>query len=47
MPPLTISRVLVLIALVIFALGAVHVGIGPLDDIALGLAVYMAAQLVP
>lgn len=47
MPPFTLSRFLVLVALVIFALAAVHVGLGPLDAIAVGLAVYMASHLVP
>lgn len=47
MPAFTLSRLLVLIALVIFALATVHVGIGPLDGIALGLAVFMASHLTP
>lgn len=42
----TVSRFLVLIALVIFILAAFHVGFG-LEMIALGLAVYMASHLVP
>jgi hypothetical protein len=44
---ITVSRVLVLAALLIFALAAVHVGTGPLEPIALGLAVYCASHLVP
>lgn len=47
MPPFTLSRFLVLIALVLFALATVHVGLGPLDAVAAGLAVYMASHLVP
>lgn len=47
MPPFTVSRLLVLIALILFLLAAVHVGLGALDLIALGLAVYMASILVP
>jgi hypothetical protein len=43
----TVSRLLVLIALVLFLLVAFHIGFGTLDLIALGLAVYMASILVP
>jgi hypothetical protein len=44
----TISRLLVLIALVIFLLEAFHVAVGgSIEMIGLGLAVYMASHLVP
>ena len=43
----TVSTLLVLIALVLFLLAAVHVALGPVDLIALGLAVYMASIIVP
>lgn len=43
----TVSRLLVLVALVLFLLEAFHVGFGNLDLIPLGLAVYMASILVP
>jgi len=43
----TVSRLLVLIALVLFLLEAFHVGFGVVDLIALGLAVYMASLIVP
>ena len=38
----TVSRLLVVIALVIFLLEAFHVGFGGIELVALGLAVYMA-----
>ena len=47
MPAFTVSRLLVLIALVIFLLEAFHVGLGGIEMIGLGLAVYMASHLVP
>ena len=47
MPAFTVSRLLVLIALVLFLLAAFHVGLGTVDLIALGLAVYMGSHLVP
>lgn len=47
MPAFTVSRLLVLIALVLFLLAAFHVGLGAVDLIALGLAVYMGSHLVP
>jgi hypothetical protein len=47
MPAFTVSRLLVLIALVIFLLEAFHVGFGAIEMIGLGLAVYMASHLVP
>jgi hypothetical protein len=47
MPVLTVSRLLVLIALVIFLLEALHVGLSGIEMIGLGLAVYMASHLVP
>jgi hypothetical protein len=48
MPAFTISRLLVLIALVIFLLEAFHVAVGgSVELIGLGLAVYMASHLVP
>jgi hypothetical protein len=43
----TVSRLLVLIALVLFLLAAFRVGLGAFDLIALGLAVYMASILIP
>jgi hypothetical protein len=43
----TVSRLLVLIALVIFLLEAFHIGFGAVELIGLGLAVYMASILVP
>lgn len=43
----TVSKLLVLIALVLFLLAAFHVGFGAIDLIALGLAVYMASILIP
>lgn len=43
----TVSKLLVLIALVLFLLAAFHVGLGAIDLIALGLAVYMASILIP
>ena len=47
MPAFTVSRLLVLIALVLFLLEAFHVGLGGIEMIGLGLAVYMASHLVP
>lgn len=47
MPAFTVSRLLVLIALVLFLLAAFHVSLGAVDLIALGLAVYMGSHLVP
>ena len=43
----TISRLLVLIALVVFLLDAFHVAFGTIELIGLGLAVYMASHLLP
>lgn len=44
----TVSRLLILIALVLCLLAAFHVsGLGAVDLVALGLAVYMASILVP
>jgi hypothetical protein len=47
MPAFTVSRLLVLIALIIFLLEALHVGVGQVELLGLGLAVYMASHLVP
>ncbi len=47
MPALTVSRLLVLVALIIFLLEAFHVGLGGIGLVGLGLAVYMASHLVP
>ncbi len=47
MPAFTVSRLLVLIALIIFALAAFGVGLGGIGPVPLGLAVYMASHLVP
>ena len=46
MPPFTLSRVLVLIALVVFVLAAFHVP-APVELVASGLVFYMASHLVP
>jgi hypothetical protein len=46
MPPVTFSRVLVLIAVIIFVLAAFGIS-APVSLIAVGLAVWAAAQLVP
>lgn len=43
----TVSKLFVIIALVIFVLAAFGVGLGPLNLIAAGLAVYMVSHLVP
>jgi hypothetical protein len=43
---LTMSRLLVLIAVIVFVLAAVGVA-APVSLVALGLAVWAAAQLVP
>jgi hypothetical protein len=43
----TVSKLLVLVALVLFVLAAFHIGLGAIDLVALGLAVYMASLLVP
>jgi len=42
----TISRLLVLVALVVFLLDAFHVAFGSIELIGLGLAVYMASHLL-
>jgi hypothetical protein len=48
MPKFTTSRLLVLVALVIFLLEAFHVAVGgSIEMIGLGLGVYMASHLVP
>jgi len=48
MPPLTVSRVLVLIAVIMFVLAAFGVGAGfPVLLVPLGLAIWAAASLVP
>ncbi|HLZ31256.1 MAG TPA: hypothetical protein VKV73_28395 [Chloroflexota bacterium] len=48
MPAFTVSRLLVLIALIIFLLEAFHVAVLPsVEMIGLGLAVYMASHIVP
>ena len=47
MPAFTFSRLLVLIALVIFVLAAFGVSLGAVGLVPLGLAVYMASHLVP
>lgn len=46
MPAFTLSRVLVLVALIVFVLAAFRIG-APLDLVATGLAVFMASHLVP
>lgn len=47
MHPITVSRVLVIIALIIFTLAAFHVNPAGLDMIAMGLAFFVASFLVP
>lgn len=47
MPAFTISRLLVLIALIVFALAAFSVSLGNVALVPLGLAIYMASHLVP
>lgn len=47
MAPFTVSKVLVLVAVVLFVLAAFGVGIGAVALVPLGLAVWAAAQLVP
>jgi hypothetical protein len=47
MPTFTVSRFLVLVALVIFILAAFGVAVGSVQMVALGLAVYMASHLTP
>lgn len=46
-PYVTVSRVLVLIAVIIFVLAAFGVSLGTVALIPLGLAVWAAASLVP
>lgn len=46
MPPFTVSKLLVLLALILFVLGAFHVVL-PVDDLAAGLAFLAASYLVP
>lgn len=43
----TVSRVFVLVAVIIFVLAAVGVGVGSLNLVAAGLAVWAASALVP
>ncbi len=47
MPPFTFSRVLVLLAVVIFVLAAFGVSFGVVALVPLGLAVWAAASLIP
>lgn len=47
MATITVSRVLVLVALVIFVLATFGVGLGPISLVPLGLALYMASILFP
>lgn len=44
---LTVSKILVLIAVIVFALAAFGVSLGAVSLVPLGLAVWAAAQLVP
>ncbi len=46
MPPFTASRLLILIAVIVFVLAAFHVA-APVELVAAGLAIWAAAQLVP
>lgn len=47
MPPFTVSRLFVLIALVVFVLAAFGVSLGGVGLVPLGLALYMVSHLVP
>lgn len=47
MPAFTVSRFLVLIALVVFVLAAFGVSLGSVALVPIGLAIYMASMLVP
>jgi hypothetical protein len=47
MPAFTVSRVLVLVAVIIFVLAAFGVGFAGVGLVPLGLAVWAASQLVP
>ena len=46
-PYLTVSRLLVLVAVIIFVLAAFGVSLGTVSLVPLGLAVWAAASLVP
>jgi hypothetical protein len=43
----TVSRVLVLIAVIVFVLAAFGVNVGSVSLVPLGLAIWAAAQLIP
>ena len=47
MPSFTVSRVLVLVAVILFVLAAFSVSLGPVGLVPLGLAVFAASWLVP
>lgn len=47
MAPPTVSRLLILIALVLFLLAAFGVSLGSVGLVPLGLAVYMASHFLP
>jgi hypothetical protein len=47
MPAFTISRLLVLVALIVFVLAAFSISVGNVGLVPLGLAIYMASHLVP
>lgn len=47
MPPFTVGKLFVLVALVLFVLAAFGVALGPVGLVPLGVAVYMASYLVP
>lgn len=47
MPPFTVSRLMVLVAVILFVLAAFGVGFGSVGLLPLGLAVWAASQLVP
>lgn len=47
MPAFTVSRLLILIALLVFVLATFGVGFGSVGLVPLGLGIYMASHLVP
>lgn len=47
MPPFTVSRLFVLIALIVFVLAAFGVSLAGIGLVPLGLALYMVSHLVP
>lgn len=47
MPPLTVSRLMVLLAVIVFILAAFGVSLGSVALVPLGLAIWAASVLVP